>query len=151
MRDLIIALSGVVVGAFATSGAEHLFWRVQHREILRLSDRQERRREQALAAERLQQVGSQTIDLAVVPLNGPRIEQAQVSTQTYIELLRLHRELRSVTATIRELFSDGRKEQLNNFQHRLSASILKDLPQQVADNLRSELERLYRDLREEMR
>jgi hypothetical protein len=150
MRDVIVALAGVLMGAFATGLCQHLFWRVQHREMLTLSERQERRRAQAVTAERLQQLGSQTIDLATDPVSGPNIDKTQVTTEAYIELLRLQRELRSVSVSVRELFSDQRHQQLGNFQHRLSQVTLKAVSSQVVEALRIELEQLYSDLRRDM-
>jgi hypothetical protein len=150
LRDVIVAFAGVVVGAFATSLCEHLFWRVQHREMLSLSQRQERHRAQAAAAERLQQLGRQTIDLTTDLISGPHIDKTRVTTEAYIELLRLQRELRSVSASIRELFPDQRQQQLTNFSTRLSQITLRTVSPQAVDALRIELEHLCSDLRTDM-
>jgi hypothetical protein len=80
-ENVVIALLGVVVGALATSGAEHFFWRIQHREISRASkeaaERDERQREERARKEQRERVAerlSRTIDLleqGVVPWRRP--------------------------------------------------------------------------------
>jgi hypothetical protein len=147
---VVWTLLGVVVGAVLSTFLQHYFWRLQHREMSRALEQRERRREQNLTGERIQSLGTQTLELASTPFAGPNISQTEVATQTYVELLRLQRELGAITASIGELFSDQRHQQLENFRRKVSLVALRNPPQHEVDSLRTELKNLYSDLRKEI-
>jgi hypothetical protein len=142
----IWTLLGVVVGGVL----QHVFWRIQRREMSRVMEQRDRQREQNLTAERIQSLGTQTIELASSPFSGPHISHTEVTTQTYVELLRLQREFRAIIRSSGELFSDQRHQQLENFRSRLSQVALRNPPQQEVDSLCTELKNLYSDLRKEI-
>lgn len=139
-------LLGVVVGTVL----QHIFWKLQYSEISHSMERRERRREQTIAAERIQSVSNQAIDLASSPFSGPQINQTEVTTQTLVELLRLQRELRAITASSGELFSDQRHQQLETFRSKLAQIVLRNPQEQVLDSLRTELTNLCGDLRKDI-
>ena len=147
---LLGTLLGTVVGTVLGAVLQYTFWKRQYREISHTMERRERQRERHSAAERIQNLATQTIELASSPFSGPHISQTEVTTQTYIELLKLQRELRAVTASIGGLFSDQRHQQLENFQNKLSQNALRNPSPQLLDSLRTDLKNLYDDLRKDI-
>lgn len=153
-NDVVNVLLGVVVGALATAAAEHLFWRVQHRETLRESreraEREERQREERASREQKQRVAEQLrqtagglIELARLPVQGIHIDQSYLTTINYVELLRVKRELLDVVALARDAFPE-QQEFLSAFQRHLDEAILNPSTDRM-DQLRVELDSLLRD------
>lgn len=132
---LISTLLGVVVGAFASAGCQHLFWRVQHREALRASEEHAKRE----VTERLRRTGIELIELARAPLpTGVDFDNKYFTTTNRIELYKLRRELIGVCASFREVFPEE-GEPLRIFQNFVDTAIASPSDDQ-AKRLRDELD-----------
>ena len=149
----LYALAGVLVGAIASGTVNYGFWKLQHKETLRTSEERERHKQQVQMTDRLQEVADQLIELGGASLSGPHIDQTQLSTATYMELVRLRREFLVVSNLARNAFeNEDLTERLRVFQEMVSEAILPGRGQTEAEkkNLRSYLDDLCTRLRRKM-
>jgi len=141
MEQAIFALVGVLVGAFATGGVQHYFWRLEERQ----REDRARREQKEKIAERLSRTAGELIELARSPIQGPHIDQTYLTTVSYIELHRLKRELANAVASASGAFPQ-QQERLRIFQRQTDASVLLNPPKERMDQLRSELDALLKNL-----
>ncbi len=146
MPEWIIALLGAVIGSFTTGVVQYLFWQRQHRQELQSSDERELRRGKARAAERLREIAVLLIELARSPVDGAHVEKTQTTTTTYIEILRLQRELVNAIIAAREAFP-GQERSLTVFQKTLAGKALVGSSPDSIKLLRDELDALLAELR----
>jgi len=118
MGEAIFALIGVLVGAIVTGGVSHYFWT---REQKIRDDRASKERTQRIA-EQLRHTGGELIELARTPLLGSHVDQTGQTTATYLETLRLKRELVNVIASVREA-SPQQQERLKIFEQQLNGAV----------------------------
>ena len=110
---VISALAGMVGGALASAGANHLFWRKQHQIVAQESEERGKRERKEQVLERLRSTGGELIELLREPLYGPHIDERQSETFRYIEMKRLSRELVALWRTAENvLHSDHAKLQV---------------------------------------
>ena len=70
---VISALAGMVGGALASAGANHLFWRKQHQIVAQESEERGKRERKEQVLERLRSTGGELIELLREPLYGPTL------------------------------------------------------------------------------
>jgi hypothetical protein len=143
---LLSALVGATVGAFATGAVQYLFWKRQHSQEVRAVEERETHKERARATERLREIGVLLLELAHTPVDGANIEKTQAATTTYLEVLRLQRELVNAATAAREVFPDLDRD-LTVFQRMVTQRILRDPSEETIKMLQAELEALLAKLR----
>ena len=141
MEQAIFALIGVLVGAFATGGVQHYFWRLEEKQREERAKREQKER----VAERLGRTAGELIELARSPIQGPHIDQTYLTTANYIELHRLKRELLNDVTSARDAFPK-QQERLKVFQRQMDGAVLSNLPKDRMDVLRAELDSLLEQL-----